>query len=89
MSWYTASNSNDSQGLVIDLETGKNIAVTYEAENAPIVAASPKMLDALHKAEQRIEQLCDIVNTLAGFRKVRADDFAEEIREAIRKATEQ
>jgi hypothetical protein len=30
---------------------------------------------ALAKANQHIEQLCSTVNTLAGFRKVRVEDF--------------
>jgi chorismate-pyruvate lyase len=30
---------------------------------------------ALAKANQHIEQLCSTVNTLAGFRKVRLEDF--------------
>lgn len=85
-SWYVANNSNDTQGLVVDEGTGENIAVTYKAENAPVIAASHELLRALKKSAQNIEQLCGIVNTLAGFRKVRAEDFGELAYKAIEKA---
>jgi hypothetical protein len=54
--WYSNSAST-GQGLVIDEETGENIAVTYKAENAPIVAAAPDLLEALEKAEKLIAAL--------------------------------
>lgn len=58
-----------------------------DGENqAKLIAAAPDMAEALRLAEQRIEQLCSTVNTLAKFRKVRAADFAEEIRAALAKA---
>lgn len=57
-SWYVASKSINihDQGLVIDENTGENIAVVYKGENAPLVAASPKMLKAL-------KQILDILPT--------------------------
>jgi len=49
--------------------------------------AAPDMLAALDVANQRIAELCNMVCTLSGNpRKVRADDYAEEIRAAIAKA---
>ena len=47
MKWYAANNANDTQGLVISKDTGENIAVTYKAEYAPIVAMAPEMLEIL------------------------------------------
>lgn len=47
--WYTASTSGD-QGLVIEESTGRNVAVTYRASDAPLVAAAPAMLAALQAA---------------------------------------
>lgn len=48
--WYatvTNTGSPHEQGLVIDETTGANIAVTYDAAHAPIVAAAPDLLAAL------------------------------------------
>jgi hypothetical protein len=83
--WYVASMGSDphNQGLVADENTGENIAVTYKAENTALVAAAPKMLQALEKSAQNIKQLCDMVNTLAGFKKVRVEDFDEQAQELI------
>lgn len=33
--------------------------------------------ERLALAEQRLRELCQMVNTLAGFRKVRADDYLD------------
>ena len=45
--WYAGNMGNDTQGLVCDENTGENIAVTYKAENAALVAAAPDLLAAL------------------------------------------
>ena len=47
--WYVAKMVNDFQGLVIDEQTGKNIAVTYDKKDAPLVAAAPELLEACKK----------------------------------------
>lgn len=47
MKWHKANMGNDHQGLVIDEETGANIAVTYDVKHAALVAAAPEMLEAL------------------------------------------
>lgn len=44
---------NDHQGLVVDEETGANIAVAYEKKNAPLLAAGPKFLAALREIAER------------------------------------
>jgi len=62
MKWYTTSKVDDVQGLVNDEETGKTIAVCYDAKHAQLIALAPKLLDALKKSEMRIDQLCDLVN---------------------------
>lgn len=45
--WRTASKPTDMQGLIVSDTTGENIAVCYEAKNAPIISASTEMLEAL------------------------------------------
>ena len=47
--WYEAKMTNDHQGLVIDEETGENVAVSYKKENARLIASGPDMLEALKK----------------------------------------
>ncbi len=54
-----------------------------------LAAAAPALLEALKKDVQRIEQLCSTVNVLAGFRKVRTEDFTEGARAAITGAKEE
>lgn len=43
--WHCAKMGNDFQGLVIDDETGENIAVIYKKENAPLIASAPELLE--------------------------------------------
>ena len=49
--WYVGNNSNDSQGLIIDENTGRNVAVTYDAKDAALIAAAPELLAALEALE--------------------------------------
>ena len=44
--WY-AKNSSGDQGIVIDANTGRTVAVAYEARDTAILAAAPEMLAAL------------------------------------------
>lgn len=45
--WHETSTGNH-QGLIIDEETGKNIAVCYDKADAPLIAAAPKLLVVSH-----------------------------------------
>lgn len=44
--WYPARSSG-GQGLVIEDDTGRNVAVTYDEKDAALVAAAPELLEAL------------------------------------------
>lgn len=46
MTWYTAKTSGD-QGLIIEEETGRNVAVVYDKKDAPLLAAAPELLQAV------------------------------------------
>ena len=48
--WNARSPHGSGQGLVIEEETGRNIAVTYDEKDRHIVAAAPDLLAALHNA---------------------------------------
>jgi hypothetical protein len=38
------------QGLIIDEDTGRNVAVAYDKADAPLIAAAPALLEALEIA---------------------------------------
>jgi hypothetical protein len=44
--WH-ASKGSGGQGLVIEDGTGRSVAVAYDGKDAPLLAASPRLLDAL------------------------------------------
>jgi len=44
--WYVTNTGND-QGLIVDENIGDNIAITYDARNADLVASAPDLLTAL------------------------------------------
>ena len=44
--WYEGSTGTH-QGLIIENGTGKNIAVTYDKADAPLIAAAPELLNTL------------------------------------------
>ncbi len=46
MNWTGQITSSD-QGLVIDDETGRNIAVAYDPKHTSLIAAAPDLLTAL------------------------------------------
>lgn len=55
--WYVASMGSEphNQGLVVEENTGENIAVTYKAENTPLVASAPELLFALEQLLEDVE----------------------------------
>lgn len=46
-SWYTSTKPDALQGLIIDESTGRNIAVSYDPKDAPLIAAAPALFTAL------------------------------------------
>jgi len=48
--WHEARMGNDHQGLIIEEETGRNVAVTYKKEDAPIIVKAVNSHDALVEA---------------------------------------
>ncbi len=80
-SWYVASTGNH-QGLIIDEETGENIAVCYDKADAPLLAVAPELLEVLREC-------ADFMGSVAGTEKV-SDSFKASLqnaRAAIKKAT--
>ena len=46
MNW-TGQITSSQQGLIIDNETGRSIAVAYDPKHTSIIAAAPDLLNAL------------------------------------------
>lgn len=57
--WYVLSKADNVQGIVADETTGATIAVTYDAKNAPLIAAAPELLEALEECEKALTQYID------------------------------
>jgi hypothetical protein len=74
MKWYAKHNSN-GQGLVIDESTGENIAVSYKAENASLIAATPEAIGLL-------TDVLDMLNNMT------SEDFSIGMDKPIRKKIE-
>ena len=55
MKWYVANH--DSQGLIIDEETGRTIAVSYDKADAGLIASAPDLLDACKRMMERLDTL--------------------------------
>jgi hypothetical protein len=51
MNWTGQITSSD-QGLIIDDETGRNIAVVYDPKHTSLIASVPDLLEALKAARQ-------------------------------------
>ena len=78
--WYTKSKAEDSQGLIIDETTGKNIAVSYDAKDAQLIAAAPDLLEACQHLRASLQWQ-------GGVRYIIKDADLEPLRAAIAKAT--
>ena len=45
--WYTMSKPDARQGIIAEDSTGRSVAVSYDAKDAPLIAAAPELLAAL------------------------------------------
>jgi hypothetical protein len=59
MSWYAKKRSGTGQGLVIEENTGRTVAVAYDDKDAPLLAAAPDLLAALEDALESLLHLKD------------------------------
>lgn len=58
--WY-ANVTSAEQGLIYQEKTGVNIALTYNADDAELVAAAPDLLEALEKTEQLVKNVLGVL----------------------------
>lgn len=52
--WYW-QNGSSGQGLIIEESTGRSVAVSYEADDAPLLSAAPCMRDELLAVKEWME----------------------------------
>ena len=96
--WYAKSGSM-GQGLIIEEETGRNVAVAYDESDADLLAAAPELLVQSKKmleGVREIMRLCQQHDPATGYYKhpssyeilkiVHARVFTIEAPGAIRKA---
>jgi K+/H+ antiporter YhaU regulatory subunit KhtT len=75
--WYE-SNTGNHQGLIIEEETGKNIAVTYEKEHAALIVRAVNSHDELTASLEEILQCL--------MERVNFENLSEDEQEAVRDA---
>jgi hypothetical protein len=83
--WYfkTAFNKAD-QGLIIEEQTGRTVAVSYDGKDAPLLAAAPEMLATLQACLEAMGDYYDAKDA-AGDEGARLHDL---ITSTIYKATQ-
>jgi len=59
MKWYTSNTA--TQGLIIEEETGRTIAVSYDKADAELIASAPDLLDALRCCLDDLEGAIDLI----------------------------
>jgi hypothetical protein len=80
MNWTGQVTSSD-QGLIIDDETGRNIAVAYDPKHTNLIAAAPELLEVVHWwLEQMADDACDDMGKLI-------NQMSDKARAAFDKAT--
>lgn len=72
--WYAQKAGNDTQGMVVEEETGRTVAVAYDRKDMDLLAAAPRLLEQLTNCLRLIED--EGLDELHG-------DLAECIRDVI------
>lgn len=75
---YHVAQTGNHQRLIVS-EDGENIAVSYEAKNADLLASAPELYEACKKAVTFLN------NYLAGYDNADADDLVEVLTKLIEK----
>ncbi len=60
--WYVGKTGNH-QGLVISEADGRNVAVTYDSKDAPLVASAPALLEALRALLYEFQSRTALIET--------------------------
>lgn len=60
--WYATASAGNHQDIIIDELTGATIAITYQKQVAPLLAAAPDLLAALQKCAGHFANCFDRVD---------------------------
>jgi hypothetical protein len=83
--WHSSKAGNDTQGLIYG-DDGKNVAVSYEAKDAPLIAAAPDLYWAARCALADLEGIMPEFEP-SGDREHPAWQTIKELRSVIAKVT--
>lgn len=61
--WYEA-NTGNHQGLIIDENTGENIAVTYTKNHTALIAAAPELYERLEETTVALANWVRLINSM-------------------------
>jgi hypothetical protein len=88
--WYTNTRRDALQGLVIEEETGRNVAVSYDPADAPLIAAAPDLLAAVESCLEWMEFTIPRLGTTptGSIERMNWGGPIGRARDAIRKANE-
>jgi hypothetical protein len=56
MKWYSTKSAGRGQGLVIEEDTGRNVAVSYDEKDTQLLAAAPELLEACKELLRCLQQ---------------------------------
>lgn len=70
--WNVGKLAGNHQGIVYDEITGRDVALTYDPADAPLVAAAPAMLAALQEILADQETMCEPYRNEAICERIRA-----------------
>ena len=59
--WWTVAKTGNHQGLIVEGNTGRNIAVSYDKADAPLIAAAPGLLEASKALMEEMKSRFDYV----------------------------
>ena len=65
--WYAQKAGNDPQGMVVEEETGRTVAVAYDHEDTALLAAAPELLSALKTTQSALKTVLTALETLGEF----------------------
>ena len=64
-SWYVSNSAGGHQGVVACEQTGRSVAVVYDPEDTPLLAAAPAMLESLRECITDDGANCIVTNDVA------------------------
>lgn len=82
--WYTSSKREDNQGLIYSEKSGRDIAVSYNPEDAPLIAAAPELLRQLENTITALENVWNKENIPPALLRVTIDEARAAIQNATR-----